>query len=575
MKIIHFYFINFILLLFLGFSSCKSLKIGEPENKITSNDRHKFKSHLYEASKQKMLGHYDKAIQELHTCLTILPKNSAALYEYSKLLASTDDFEGALNYSQKAVKNDPENIWYQLFLAKIYFKKNIPDKGLEIYKSLTRKHKDDYDLKKEYGNLLFKYEKYNKALALYNQIEQVKGIQEEVSLMKNRIYNIQGKNDLLETQIKKLIKHYPDEVRYRGMLAELYTKMERYKEAQEIYDELLTADKSDATVLISLANFYRIIEDYQNTYLSVKRIFDLDDFEAERKIDILIHYREKNIPEFNNRKNIYELMDILIHHHPDNPLAYSVYADFLIQDSKFEQARTQLRSLIDYDTQSFKVWEQLMFVEIELNDYSSLYKESNEALLYFPNQPLFYLMNGLSALKLDNYQESINMLNMGKDILIEDKFMKSQFLAYLGEAYFGKGEYEKAFSSFENALKSTPNNPLVLNNYAYYLAKQNKNLDKAKSMIKESLNQESTNPDYLFTQAYIFYQSQQFDKARISIEKAIQYDESQAHFYNLYGDILYRLDDTQQALEQWKNAKHAGMDNSELDEKINSKKIIE
>jgi hypothetical protein len=48
-------------------------------------------------------------------------------------------------------------------------------------------------------------------IKIYQKIEGVIGITEEISLQKQRIYLIQKKSDLAEAEIQKLIKEFPEE----------------------------------------------------------------------------------------------------------------------------------------------------------------------------------------------------------------------------------------------------------------------------------------------------------------------------------------------------------------------------
>lgn len=76
--------------------------------------------------------------------------------------------------------------------------------------------------------------------------------------------------------------------------------------------------------------------------------------------------------------------------------------------------------------------------------FKLLFKESMGALDLYPAQPFFYYMQGLAANRLGKYPESITVLEMGMDFLIDDKELKNNILRELVIAYNAIGKTRKA-----------------------------------------------------------------------------------------------------------------------------------
>ena len=67
-----------------------------------------------------------------------------------------------------------------------------------------------------------------------------------------------------------------------------------------------------------------------------------------------------------------------------------------------------------------------------------------------------------------------------------------------------------------------------------------------------------------------------YNNALVWIEKALASGgTSSATIVEHYGDILYRLKRTNEALEQWQKAKELGSDSENIDQKIADKKLYE
>ena len=75
----------------------------------------------------------------------------------------------------------------------------------------------------------------------------------------------------------------------------------------------------------------------------------------------------------------------------------------------------------------------------------------------------------------------------------------------IGDIYHLKGDVKKSFKYYEKALKIDPDYNPVLNNYAYYLSLEGKNLKKAKEMSRKTITTEPDNPTYLDTYAWILH----------------------------------------------------------------------
>ena len=84
---------------------------------------------------------------------------------------------------------------------------------------------------------------------------------------------------------------------------------------------------------------------------------------SDSKIKILLSYFSLTDTAENDKflTEAYELLDILIRTHPQEAIAYSIYADFLTRDKKDEQARDMFLKVIDLDKNKYPVWEQLLF----------------------------------------------------------------------------------------------------------------------------------------------------------------------------------------------------------------------
>ena len=121
-----------------------------------------------------------------------------------------------------------------------------------------------------------------------------------------------------------------------------------------------------------------------------------------------------------------------------------------------------------------------------------------------------------------------------------------------------------------------PDNIAVLNNYAYYLSLDNRDLERALSMSGRTLEAEPLNATYLDTYAWILFRMKRYKEALGYMEKALRYlDSDNPEIYEHYGDVLYMCGEKEKAVENWHKAKRMNSTSATLDRKIREERYVE
>jgi tetratricopeptide (TPR) repeat protein len=120
-----------------------------------------------------------------------------------------------------------------------------------------------------------------------------------------------------------------------------------------------------------------------------------------------------------------------------------------------------------------------------------------------------------------------------------------------------------ALSVYESLLVKMPNNSGILNNVAFILADNNRDLDKALEYAKRAHDMQPDDPGYLDTYAIVLYKKGKYADALQNEQAAIQQYESQqgkvpADAYENLGKIREQLGDTSQARTAYEQAMDAG-----------------
>jgi tetratricopeptide (TPR) repeat protein len=584
MKRFH-YFI--ILGLLLGFASCKSQqKISErstPQEipEVSQIDQLESTARLIEASKQVMLGNIANAILLYAQAAEVDPRNSAALYELAKLHAQQGFMDDAEKFGIKAVELDPDNKFFNMLLADIYFAQGKNDQGFNVQKRMVGKYPTDLNLQVSFLSTLVYLERYEEAVQQIDYIEEISGFNNEMSLRKQQILMEMEKPELALEEAKRLVSYFPDEPVYLELLGELYEETGQSEKAFGIYQRMLQIQPDNAMALLLLADYYRNQGDDEKSFEKLRTAFASDKLGVDGKSRILASYFYMSEEDTLYARQAFHLAEIMLESHPDAGRAHAIYGDFLMRDKKIDQARESYIRATELDPAVLEFWQQLLSIEAQREDYQAMVRESERALEYFFEQPVLYFFNGLGNIQLKNYSKAISALKMGKDLSVDQPELTGQFLTLLGDSYYQVDQFDLSFQSYEQALELNPDDAYALNNYSYYLSLLGRNLDKAKEMSGKSLELQPDNASFLDTYGWILYQLGSFEEAEQWIKKALENsDPPGTVVLEHYGDVLYQLGQKDKAVEFWEKALDAQSLLSEegsefLQQKVDQKTLIE
>ena len=575
---------NIILLLLIVFvASCKSTKTSsnvpihsqKKSNTISEQDQTKFTYYFIDACKERMKGNIEIAENLFKQCLKIDPSSSAVKYELGNLYRYNGAYDLAIKFAKECAKNEPKNEWYQLLYIECLHNSNLFSQAAEEYLKLTKNYPNHPEYFEGLASEYMYSGNYEKAYKVYEELEKQFGQNENFTLNKVKLLKELKKNQEVEIELKKLIQSNPREGRYYTYLAEFYQEINQIDKAFECYTTILNVDPKNPMIHLALADYYKIKQDKINFYKEIKLAFENPELEVETKIKILLSYQGLIEMDTHYKEQAFELCDIVLKLHPSSADAFSIYGDFLFKEKKLTDAKEAYLKSIAIDKSRFFVWNQLMFIESQLNDFSLLNIHSSEAMELFPNNAMPYFFNGFANIQLKKYEIAAQSLEAGIDYFTDNKPLILEYYYNLGNAYNAIMAYEKSDKAFDEALKVDPDNATILNNYAYYLSLRKDKLEKAEKFSRRSNELVPNNRSYIDTYGWILYQLKKYEEAEQWLSRASKMGNKNAVLLEHYGDVLFKLDKKEEAFLKWKEAKMTGNGSDFLDKKLQDKKLYE
>lgn len=579
-------FIAYISVVSILLTSCASsqkqvkAQVNDPqevlETAMSDTEKNEFEYTFIEALKQKMIGNQQAAVTLFSKCLEINSNSSAAMFELAKIHASSGDQTSSSLLLEKAIEISPGNKWYKLLLAQIYQQGKQYKKAADIYQELYALDSENLEYLYMNAALLNSAEKYELSIAAYNELEKKIGVNDQISVEKQQMYQAAGKKKEALAELQKLIESNPEEPRYYGLMADYYLSEKDEANALKYYMKILEIDPDNGFVMFSLTSFYREKEDKEKAWEYVRKGFLNKSVEVETKIQYYLLMTADPANAFFSEDQVTELVDILVDIHKDDFRVFTVYAEYLIRQGKLAEARDQLRQVLETEKDNYLIWERMLMISNDLLDFKSVETDAAKAIDLFPSQPVLYGLRAVALLQLEKYTEALEMLDEGEPYLLDNKPMKIQFDLYRAEANYKLDRVGEAFKAFDEVISLDPENWLAMNNYAYYLSVRNENLEKAELMSGRAVKANPDNPTYLDTYAWVLFMRKDYTLAKFYMEIAIKNGGDQnGVIVEHYGDILFMLGQKDQAMEQWKKALAIGDGSELLNEKIKQGRYLD
>ncbi len=563
---------NKILLFFslVVFASCGSKKATV----VTDENHAKFQQYFYDGEKAKMAGNFETAINFFNTALKF-EEVSAAHYEISKLCSQLPKFEKmGREHIKMAVAMEPTNSWYLKDLAYYEIYSGDIKEGIKHFDLAVKYSSNPIPVLNEYLNVIGTYDMLQASMVL-EKIAAIQGEDEDVARKRFELLSLQGKFKDAGMVLENFEKKNKVEDAYYFYLLEFYREYKLNAEAAKWLNYMKEKIPNNGKILLEESGELASNGNDAKSYELLKQSIKSGDLGWYDAIDILKKYEELVAQDEKFLKPLWEIFDLTFNQFKSEYQCL-VQLSFVAnhQDSLVRQEE-MLNLAVQLYKSDVMVWQFLLENEKQLRKWKELVKIGNEALELFPTDAEVYYYTGLGYLKLHEYTKSLELLTTGRDLVIDDPNLLSQFYSSLGSVYFKMNNWSECENSFEQALIQNPDNATALNNYAYFLGQKKVQLDKAMGIVQYAVSMQPNNPIYLDTFGFILFQKKQYEAAAKQLEIAVALNGNDQEIWEHLGDAYFMLGNEVKALECWNKALLLNPAHSKLKEKINQKKFIE
>ena len=514
------------------------------------------------------------------------------------LYERSNDLEKAADEYRLALYYDPDSDELKRSLSHTLYDLSRFDEALEVAIKISEENIDDKMLIAGcYNNV----GKLDKAVEYFENIAQADSAPQEVYENLAGYFAYKKDQAKVEKYYSWLIKNSDNNKYWRAELATAYLGMDKPKQAEKIYREILKVDSLDYGAYLGLASvmiyngkigqadsLYRYVAnlnwedapilsmllpalvDLEDTEMSIKvarRIVELypQDYLASRRLGILL-YTSDSLSQADS------VFTSIITGVEDDPISYYYRGRIAQQNEQYPQAEKFYHQAIVYADTLPEAWVNLALLRgLGDSQTDELKRQAvlatfDSALVHCPKdstQVLFFTGAYLSREELYmqaiGYYERVLLANPDWD---EVKFN-------LAAAYERTAQYDKAEARFKELLESNPDNAMALNYLGYMYADRGIKFNEADKLIKKALKINPNNGAYLDSYAWLLYKQGKYKDALKYQLQALQSEQSEdAVLYDHMGDIYFALNKTQQAENHWEKALELDPNNDTIKQKL-------
>ncbi|WP_296698607.1 tetratricopeptide repeat protein [Algoriphagus sp.] len=549
--------------------SKKERKAQETEAKATR--------YFIEGEKYLVLGELDKAYFYLQKALEFSPEEAAINYKIAEVLLRGNKPEKALPYAEKATYLDIENKYYALMVAEIYSDLKQPLKAAEILDRLTSDGENNQQYNLDLASIYLGAGEFDKALIVLDRAEEYYGVMEPITNQKQRIYLRKNNLEKAIEEGKRLIEAKSGNPDYVINLVEILYNNNRLEEALNLVQSEIKKFPNQPELHMAAYTLLKEEGNRKDSESSIIKAFsnpDLDPIVEAKAFEAIM-----NEMQTSERDSLLdELEYLMLKSHPQDASVFSVLGKRRLKIGKKEEALDYFKESLLINPNNAELLEQVITNSFGENaDFSEVEKFTIMGVDEFPDKPEFWFYDGViknagkkDSLAIISLEKSME-LNAGKNLGLDQAIYGS-----LGNAYYNLGKKDKAFENFDMAIKLNPNDEQVLNNYAYFLSIEKRDLEKAKSMSEKVVKRFPNNGTFLDTHAWVLFQTGDYEGAKKYMDLALENEtEPSGVMLEHYGDILYHLGEKSEAISYWKKAENSPEASDKLPQKIKEGKYHE
>lgn len=536
-----------------------------------------------EAARQDALSNSDAAYVLYNRVLTLNPDDEYAGLQIGEFdirnAQNREEFEVALDKIRQYCSAHPEDMYVCSYFGRILLEQNMLGEALPLWEGIVNRFPKETTAKYYLANTLFATmdsTNLRRGLALLDTIGEENG-EEWLMMTKLKVFIALRDTTSILNQTRQMINASPNDANTLVTAGKVYVALNDNDSALMMFQRACKADSTDGFALYTLANFHLENGDSAAFENEIFNALTKDNLDVGIKTEMLRGYVAEMYATESSRQRILDLFETLVEMHPHEAQIHFLYGQYFAYLEQYPKAAEQLSYAVDTELDN-EYWTQNLVTLTLLADSLSKAEELGEiAMKNFPDNSRIPLMTASAYFQDDKKEKAVEISLKAAEHLVgsnsEDHEVISSLYQLVADIYQNDDlRTDSLVKYYDLALLFNPDNLSAMNNYAYALAVNDLDLDKAEKMSAVTVQKEPDNVNALDTYAWIFFKKRDYKLAKEYIDRTMLLDSGEnPEVFHHAGDIYFMNGDPESALKFWRKALELEPDNELLQRKVKHK----
>ena len=515
---------------------------------------------LAEASKREFVAaallsakeEYRGAADRYQKLLIVQPSNAAIHYALSKAYVGLGLIDSARHHSEKSVVLNPGNKYYLRFLAGIAHQMHDYVRAADLYRQLVALEPGSAEPLSYLALEYLAAEQPEQALAVFQEILAIDPkdttAQAQVLLMQIKLLHY---NDAIST-VMELIEQGNGKDRLSLTLGELYMQTRQYDLASKTFREVLQENPRFIPAWLALLEVAVQSKNRPVFLEDLNRFYNTNQVSLEQKIDLAKLFVVRSSKDSSFVDPALAMIDAINKRHPNNSKVYALRGNVKLLHGQEAASITDFKKALLLDSGNIAIWEDLVAAYLTLKEYRQAERTVLSIKKRFPTPSLrFRALEGEVCFQTGNIKKAALLLEkvVQPKVAQKDKQLYLQAGSTLALCYDKLGFPDKSIRLYEIILENDAGNVFMMNNLAYVLAVQGKELSRAKELALKAVTAEPKNASYLDTLGWVLFKLSEYDKSLENLEKAAAIDTREPEILDHLAQVYEKLGNPAKALE--------------------------
>lgn len=559
-----------------------------PKRTVKDADAAKADYIFLEALRAKSQGNPDAAFELLSRARELNPSDRNTGMELSGYLLALSRGDSAavteaLGLMKEYLDENPSDYFTGVQYGWIGEQMLPREDALKVWERLHRAHPDREELTLKYAEMLAKGGSdgdRDRALALFDSLELIEGPGVPLTERKVGIYYNQGDTAAVLAELERLRRGVPPSVDILTFAAQVFTLVNRYDRAGQVLDSAIVLDPTNGFAYYAKAQYLKQIGDSAGSEREVMKAMSLDDLDADTKLGILGSYLQdlqsdidRNPTDTVRVARLRPLFETLVEQHPAVRDIHKYYSLYLLSAQDYRGAAEEVEVMLGLDPADVNEWQRLTMLYLQVDDIDRAADAAVRGLRYYPQDTRMLAMLGSIRNQQKELEEATGLFEKALSSADStDIDLLASIYNSLADNLAARELVDSALAMYDKSLLYNPDNPMALNNAAYFMACRSINLDRALDMIQRAVDAEPLNATWMDTYAWVLFKRKDYAKAREAIDKTLELEKEPAEdILEHAGDIHFMDGDPAGALEYWRKALKINPKNELLQRKVKHK----